>query len=367
MITRAITILFIGILFASAAPRACADDPLTTKRLYNAVNQPIPFTITPPDTDAPLRLLLIDPLSREVIGSRPVSLTDTDLSRLFPILWTTRRPRLLLLQLEVDAEPTGAPLVLEPLLTPTRHRSAWLSQLDDAASRRDADALNRLLALTSSATDRLRSRIAEVSANDTAYSGLRIYPARTVILRTDLGDIELRLFPEHAPKTVFRFLHLVEGGFYDNLSFHRTLSTDHSGNPFLIQTGDPTATGRGGAGEWSDYEPSKLPHTFGTVSIARRSDDPNTNAGQFFICLSRAACAHLDDHNTVFARIVRGAETIRAIALKPSDLRDPDDPTSPKDRPIEPVLIREAITQPSPAWGHMPAPLEEADAYPRGR
>lgn len=367
MITRAIIILLIGMLFTCAAPSADADDPIVTKRLYNAVNHPIPFTITHPDTDASLRLLLIDPISQETIGSRPVTLADTDLSRLFPVLWTTRRPRLLLLQLEVDGEPTGAPLVLEPLLTPTRHRSAWLAQLDDAASRRDADALNRILALTSSATERLRNRIAEITANDTTYSGLRIYPARTVVLRTDLGDIELRLFPEHAPKTVFRFLHLVEGGFYDNLSFHRTLSTDHSGNPFLIQTGDPTATGHGGAGEWSNYEPAALPHTFGTASVARRPDDPNTNAGQFFICLSRDACAHLDDHNTAFARIVRGAETIRAIALKPSDLRNPDDPTSPEDRPIEPVLIREAVTQPSPPWGHMPTPLEEADAYPRGR
>lgn len=340
--------------------------PLSPLRLYNAIDRPIPIRIDAP-AGTTLTLRLIDPVSSETVASTETESGEHDLAQLFPALWSDPAPPLLLLQVEFNAVAQSPPLVLQPLLTPVRHQSEWTARAVDAIERRDVERINTLLVLTAAACDRIRERVVAHPPPERIRSGLRIYPARTVTLRTDLGDIRLRLYPEHAPETVFRFIQLVEGGFYDTLTFHRVVTTDYKGEPFLLQTGDPTGTGHAGAGHWYDFESNTLPHTFGTASVARQRNDPNTNAGQFFICLSRDGCHHLDGSNTPFARVIDGADTLRAIALKPTINRDPDDPTSPLDKPIEPVVIDDAFTEPSPPLSELPSPLTEDDAYPRER
>ncbi|HDQ13430.1 MAG TPA: peptidylprolyl isomerase, partial [Sediminispirochaeta sp.] len=62
------------------------------------------------------------------------------------------------------------------------------------------------------------------------------------VLKTSKGEIELQLFPEHAPRTVNNFVFLAGQGFYDGVSFHRVIDN------FMVQSGDPTGTGRGGPG-----------------------------------------------------------------------------------------------------------------------
>ena len=70
------------------------------------------------------------------------------------------------------------------------------------------------------------------------------FMAKRVVLRTNMGDIELELWPNVAPLAVENFSHLCKTGYYDNVIFHRVIKN------FMIQTGDPTGTGYGGESMW---------------------------------------------------------------------------------------------------------------------
>ncbi|MGY8752686.1 MAG: peptidylprolyl isomerase, partial [Phycisphaerales bacterium] len=118
------------------------------------------------------------------------------------------------------------------------------------------------------------------------------------------------------------------GGLYQNTTFHRIVPLSSKGHPFVIQGGDPTGTGMGGAGSWLPIENSALPHDFGVISMAR-AGDPDSAGCQFFLCLSREGTARLDGQYCSFGETVSGDEVIRAIALVP--LADPasGEPVSP--------------------------------------
>ena len=62
----------------------------------------------------------------------------------------------------------------------------------------------------------------------------------TATIKTNLGDIKVQLFPKQAPKTVENFTKLAKKGYYNGVIFHRVIPD------FMIQSGDPTGTGRGG-------------------------------------------------------------------------------------------------------------------------
>lgn len=99
------------------------------------------------------------------------------------------------------------------------------------------------------------------------------------ILHTNHGDIKIRLFPDAAPKAVYNFKSLVISGYYDGIVFHRVM------DDFMIQGGDPTATGRGGESIWGekfdDEFHTNLVNISGSLSCA--NSGPNTNGSQFFI------------------------------------------------------------------------------------
>ena len=101
----------------------------------------------------------------------------------------------------------------------------------------------------------------------------------TATLHTTMGDITVVLYPEQAPKTVENFLGLAEKGYYDGVTFHRVI------NDFMIQGGDPTATGSGGESLWGkDFEDEfndQLHNFRGALSMANAG--PGTNGSQFFI------------------------------------------------------------------------------------
>lgn len=126
-----------------------------------------------------------------------------------------------------------------------------------------------------------------------------------VTLETGKGMIELELYPEHAPKTVNNFVFLAEEGFYDGVTFHRVIPN------FMIQGGDPTATGRGGPGyQFEDeFDGNPLSHEQGVISMANAG--PNTNGSQFFI--THKPQPHLDGKHTVFGTVVNGQEVVDAI------------------------------------------------------
>lgn len=106
------------------------------------------------------------------------------------------------------------------------------------------------------------------------------------IMKTNMGTIRLRLFPEEAPKTVENFVTLAEQDYYDGVSFHRVI------NDFMIQGGDPTGTGSGGQSIWSTGEddPGYFEDEFslnlwnfrGALCMANTGQS-GTNSSQFFI------------------------------------------------------------------------------------
>nr|WP_209466116.1 peptidylprolyl isomerase [Symbiobacterium terraclitae] len=142
---------------------------------------------------------------------------------------------------------------------------------------------------------------------------MQIDPAKRyqAILRTTKGDITIELLAGEAPITVNNFVFLAREGFYDGVKFHRVIK------PFMIQTGDPTGTGRGGPGyRFPDELPPKHPYEPGIVAMANAG--PNTNGSQFFICSGpQAAGLNQYPNYTQFGRVVQGMDVVQALASVP--------------------------------------------------
>jgi peptidyl-prolyl cis-trans isomerase B (cyclophilin B) len=126
-----------------------------------------------------------------------------------------------------------------------------------------------------------------------------------VSIETNRGTIELTLYPQHAPQTVNNFVFLAGEGFYDGVKFHRVIAD------FMIQTGDPTGTGRGGPGyRFADEcNGNPLKHERGVISMANAG--PNTNGSQFFI--THVATPHLNGKHTVFGKVTSGLDIVDGI------------------------------------------------------
>lgn len=133
-----------------------------------------------------------------------------------------------------------------------------------------------------------------------------------VRITMESGDeIVVELDESNAPITVANFQKLVGKHFYDGLIFHRVIKD------FMIQGGDPTGTGMGGADEEIKGEflvngvRNNLSHTRGVISMAR-SQFYNSASSQFFIC--HADCNFLDGQYAAFGKVVEGIETVDKIA-----------------------------------------------------
>lgn len=144
--------------------------------------------------------------------------------------------------------------------------------------------------------------------------------AADVVIETKFGNIELKLFPEVAPKHVENFLKLAKSGFYDGTIFHRVIPG------FMIQGGDPNSKetnrsihGTGGPGYSVDAEFNDKPHVRGTLSMAR-SRDPDSAGSQFFIVVKKSS--FLDNQYTVFGEVVSGMDVADKIVSQKKDGRD---------------------------------------------
>ena len=166
------------------------------------------------------------------------------------------------------------------------------------------------------------------------------------VMHTTMGDIKIKLFPEHAPKAVENFTtHAIEG-YYDGLKFHRVIKD------FMIQGGDPVGNGTGGESIWGlpfeDEFTPVLHNIRGALSMANAG--PCTNGSQFFIVQASAVpdslieqmkelsdhfpadCVEaykelggtpwLDYHHTVFGQVVEGIDIVDNIADVAVDGRD---------------------------------------------
>ena len=134
------------------------------------------------------------------------------------------------------------------------------------------------------------------------------------VIETTKGRIVLELYQDKAPNTVANFVKLAKQGFYNGIIFHRVIPG------FMIQTGDPTGTGRGGPGyTFKDEFGPGLSHTSdGIVSMANAG--PNTNGSQFFITL--AATPWLDGKHAIFGRVVEGQKAVEQIAAAERNAQD---------------------------------------------
>ncbi len=125
----------------------------------------------------------------------------------------------------------------------------------------------------------------------------------TATIESERGNIELELFAKDVPNTVNNFVFLAREGFYDNINFHRVIPG------FVVQTGDPTGTGRGGPGYKFADEFTEHTHDTGTLSMANAG--PDTNGSQFFITF--APQPHLDNRHSVFGKMTSDMSLLKKI------------------------------------------------------
>lgn len=139
---------------------------------------------------------------------------------------------------------------------------------------------------------------------------------------TNMGNFKIELFEDKAPKTVDNFLKLVEKGFYNGVVFHRVIKG------FMIQGGCPEGTGRGGPGYTipDEFHPDLKHDSPGTLSMANAG--PNTGGSQFFITV--APTPWLDNHHSVFGKVIEGNEIVTNISKVQTDR---------SDRPLNEIVI----------------------------
>ena len=136
---------------------------------------------------------------------------------------------------------------------------------------------------------------------------------------TDGGIIKLELDSSAAPITVENFLALAKAGFYDGLIFHRVIKD------FMIQGGDPSGSGMGGAEKTIKGEFAKngvqnpISHVRGVISMAR-ANDPDSASSQFFIVHKDAK--YLDGSYAAFGKVVEGMDVVDRIASVKTNFMD---------------------------------------------
>jgi cyclophilin family peptidyl-prolyl cis-trans isomerase len=147
-------------------------------------------------------------------------------------------------------------------------------------------------------------------------------------IATDLGDIDVELFDESAPKAAGNFIDLARKGFYDDVVFHRVIPG------FVAQAGDGQygkkstlergRVGTGGPGY--KFEDEKVQGDYVRGALAMANSGPNTNGSQFFIC-HQDLTGKLPKNYTLFGQVTRGMDIVDKIVGAPRDGRDfPDDP-----------------------------------------
>ncbi len=151
----------------------------------------------------------------------------------------------------------------------------------------------------------------------------------TVTLKTNQGDIVLKLYPKKAPLAVKNFIGLAKKGYYNGVIFHRVIKG------FMIQGGDPTGTGMGGESIYgkefkNEYAPNLVFDRPYLLAMANRG--PNTNGSQFFITVAPAPW--LNGGYTIFGEVIKGKDVVDKINSTP---------TGPGDRPLKKQVILKAI------------------------
>lgn len=159
--------------------------------------------------------------------------------------------------------------------------------------------------------------VREISAN--IFINARSITFQSVTLHTDSGDIKIEVYCEDTPKAAENFLALCASDYYNGCVFIRNIKG------FMVQTGDPTNTGKGGKSIWEekfdDEFKDHLKHSErGFLSMA--NSGVNSNQSQFFITYS--AQPALDLKYTIFGRVIDGFQALdelEKLAVNPKSYR----------------------------------------------
>ena len=145
---------------------------------------------------------------------------------------------------------------------------------------------------------------------------------RIGIFDTNKGNFKIELFNDKAPVTTGNFMKLVDDGFYNGLIFHRVIPN------FMIQSGCPDGTGRGGPGYTikDEFHPDLKHDTKGVLSMANAGS--NTGGSQFFITV--APTPWLDGKHAIFGKVTEGYNVVEAISKVNKD---------GSDKPFEDIVI----------------------------
>ena len=149
-------------------------------------------------------------------------------------------------------------------------------------------------------------------------------------ITTEIGDIDVDLFDDAAPKAAGNFADLARKGYYDDVIFHRVIPG------FVIQAGDGQhgkkasldkgRVGTGGPGYTFEDEPVKGDYVRGALAMANAG--PNTNGSQFFICTADLT-GRLPKNYTLFGQVTNGLDVVDQIVGAPRDGRDlPNEPVA---------------------------------------
>jgi peptidyl-prolyl cis-trans isomerase B (cyclophilin B) len=198
---------------------------------------------------------------------------------------------------------------------------------------------------------------------DQSVQLVHVVPLNYAVIQTDAGSMTAIFYYDVAPHTTDSFLQLSSEGFYDGLIFHRIVPG------FVIQGGDPSATGMGGPGYHLDAEFNDKPHLEGVLSMARNGDpneDPssgvapraqyaNSAGSQFFICLDYKATQALDHHYTAYGRVVQGLDVLQKIGQ--SEIADPQNGTPKVPTAIQTIKVLPVTADNNPY--HPAAPITQ--------
>lgn len=156
----------------------------------------------------------------------------------------------------------------------------------------------------------------------------------SITLHTTLGDIKIELFVDRCPKTCENFLALCASDYYKDNIFIRNIKD------FMIQTGDPTNSGKGGESIWGapfedELHPDLKHNQRGIVSMA--NNGPNKNKSQFFITYKEHP--HLDLKYTIFGKVIDGFDVLEELETQKVDA---------KYRPVVEQRIRDVTIHANP-------------------
>ena len=137
-------------------------------------------------------------------------------------------------------------------------------------------------------------------------------PSRTLTFTTNCGDIVVQTDGAAAPMTTTAMTYLAKQGYFNQTLCHRLTTA----GIFVLQCGDPTATGSGGP-NWQPYRDENLPvgaaNDYPAGIVAMANSGPNTNGSQFFFVYADTT---LPPAYTRWGTIIKGLDIVKAIAAQ---------------------------------------------------